>query len=363
MHSFAILAIRATGCSDDAAILLGMTPVSLEFRAIDEPQPGARWRQRFNASWPLYREWFLRDGEAARASYAEARRMLRSHMPELVPVWEWLVELAGGSDLAARCLAMYDTPPLSPGCSQAVYDRGEPILVRNYDFHPDRFEGVIAGTALTGRRVVGTSDCMWGLLDGLNDDGLAASITFGGEARSERGFAIPIVVRYLLEMCDSVPAAVAALADMPIQAPYNLTLLDRAGRRQTLFLRPGSGPREAQFVAATNHQATVACSEYAEATRTVERQRLLLDLIADDTVDEEQFISSFLRPPLRSTDYPRGFGTLYTAVLRPSRGTAEYRWPNLSWQHSVAQVHEGIRSITLETASAAERPAVDRALV
>jgi predicted choloylglycine hydrolase len=338
-----------------------MIPVSLEFHAIDEPQPGPRWQQRFNDAWPLYRRWFLRDGEAARASYAESRRMLRAHMPELVPVWEQLVELAGGGDLAARCLAMYDTPPLAPGCSQAVYDRGgEPILVRNYDFHPDRFEGVVAGTALTGRRVVGTSDCMWGLVDGLNDDGLAASITFGGEPGSDRGFAIPIVVRYLLEMCDCVPAAVQLLAELPIQAPYNLTLLDRAGRRRTLFLGPGRWPREAQFVATTNHQATVSCSEYAEATRTVERQRLLLHLVDDETVDEEQFISSFLRPPLRSTDYWRGFGTLYTAVLRPGAGTVQYRWPNLSWQHSVAHVHEGSRTLTLETATAEAGPVIER---
>jgi predicted choloylglycine hydrolase len=287
--------------------------------------------------------------------------MLHSHMPELVPVWEQLVELAGGGDLAARCLAMYDTPPLTPGCSQAVYDRNrEPILVRNYDFHPDRFEGVVAGTALTGRRVVGTSDCMWGLVDGLNDDGLAASITFGGEPCAERGFAIPIVVRYLLEMCSSVPAAVELLADIPIQAPYNLTLLDRAGRRRTLFLRPGSWPREAEFVATTNHQATVSFSEYAEATRTVERQQWLIDLIADETVDEEEFIASFLRPPLRSTDYRRGFGTLYTAILRPGAGTVEYRWPDLSWQHSVAQVQEGTRTLTLETATPEAGPVIER---
>src|SRR5450755_2621181 len=189
-----------------------MTLVTLDFHAIDEPEPGGRWQRRFKDAWPSYRSWFLRDGDASRPTYAEARRMLRLHMPELVPVWEHLAELAGGGDLQARFLSMYDTPPLAPGCSQAVYDRGsEPVLVRNYDFHPGRFEGVIAGTRLTGRRVVGTSDCMWGLVDGLNEDGLAASITFGGEHGAGRGFAIPIVIRYLLETCDSVPGAIEAV--------------------------------------------------------------------------------------------------------------------------------------------------------
>ena len=289
--------------------------------------------------------------------------MLRAHMPELVPVWERLVELAGGGDLAARFLAMYDTPPLAPACSQAVYDRGaEPALVRNYDFHPDRFEGVIAGTALAGRRVVGTSDCMWGLLDGLNEGGLAASITFGGERSSERGFAIPIVVRYLLETCDSVADAVRALAGIPIQTPYNLTLLDRGGDRRTLYLRPG-GSRQSRFMAATNHQDRIRWPQYAEATCTVERRRRLLDLLADHGVDEDGFISSFLRPPIRSVDYRRGFGTLYTAVIRPRAGTVEYLWPGVSWRHSVAALDEGSRTLMLSSSAdatplvEADRPA------
>ena len=51
-------------------------------------------------------------------------------------------------------------------------------------------------TAWSGRRVIGMSDCLWGLLDGVNDDGLAVSLTFGGRTASGEGFAIPLVVRY-----------------------------------------------------------------------------------------------------------------------------------------------------------------------
>ncbi|TMM02034.1 MAG: hypothetical protein E6G10_11090, partial [Actinobacteria bacterium] len=61
-----------------------MPAVSLTFRAFDEPQPGARWRARFAELWPAYRGWYLRDGDAARPSYREARVMLQRHMPELV---------------------------------------------------------------------------------------------------------------------------------------------------------------------------------------------------------------------------------------------------------------------------------------
>ena len=65
--------------------------------------------------------WFLREGEAARPSYATSVRMLRAHMPELVPAYERVVELAGGGDLAARMLSLYKPPPYLAACSQGVW--------------------------------------------------------------------------------------------------------------------------------------------------------------------------------------------------------------------------------------------------
>ena len=53
------------------------------------------------------------------------------------------------------------------------------------------------------RRVIGTSDCLWGLLDGVNDAGLAVSLTFRGRRVLGDGFGIPIVVD-LLEVCETV---------------------------------------------------------------------------------------------------------------------------------------------------------------
>jgi len=199
----------------------------------------------------------------------------------------------------------------------------------------------------TGRRVPGTSDWMWGQRHGPNAAGLAVSLTFGRDGRAGPGFAIPIVVRYLRPTCASVPDAEAALARLPVQAPYNLTLLDRAGRRQTLFVGPGEAPRPSRVVAATNHQASVSWTQYARATRTVERQRCLLALLDDAGVDEASFVDAFLRAPLRSVDYAGAFGTLYTAVLRPADGTVEYRWPSLTWRQALDDFEEGTRTVAL----------------
>jgi hypothetical protein len=46
-------------------------------------------------------------------------------------------------------------------------------------------------------------------------------------------------------------------------------------------------------------------------------------------------------------------GTLYTAVYKPARGSAEYRWPGLAWEHSFDRFREGSRTIRLLESTAA----------
>jgi predicted choloylglycine hydrolase len=325
-----------------------------EFTAVAELQPGARWRARFAETWPAYRRWYLRDGDAARPSYATARRMLTEHMPELVPAWERLVELTGGGDLAARMLSLYDPPPVITGCSQAVLTRAEPVLVRNYDFHPALLDGMVSATALTGRRVLGMSDCLWGLLDGVNDAGLAVSLAFGGRQAIGPGFAVPLVVRYLLEVCGTTRQALDVLARLPVQASYNLTIADRGGAAATAVVAPDR-PMAVREPFAANHPHEVEWDEHARATASVEREERMLALLADPATTEEEFIAAFLAPPLHNTAYDDGFGTLYTAAYRPADGSVEYRWPGTSWRQSLDRFEEGTRRVSLTAA----RPARD----
>ena len=316
-------------------------PEQLEFEAVEELEPGEQWRGRFEAMWPAYRAWYLQDGRSQRPSLAACRRALTRHMPELVPIYERLVELAGRDTLAARLLSLYRPPGFVVGCSQGAWTRaGGPALVRNYDYPIDRLEGIVYLTKWGERRVIGMSDCLWGLLDGVNDSGLAISLTFGGRRDVGDGFAIPLAVRYLLETCDTVAEARAAIARIPVHAPQNLTLLDSSGEFLTAYVGPG---RPAEFVATagtTNHQGRVEWPEYAQAIRTVERERCVLSLLDDDGMTLERFVESFLEPPLHNTGYAQGFGTIYTAAYFPAEGRVEYRWPDVVWEQSFDRFDE-----------------------
>ena len=78
----------------------------LAFEAIEELEPGDRWRESFREMWPAYRGWYLKEGESARPDLETCRRELGRHMPELMPTYERLVELAA----ERRTIVLYEAP-------------------------------------------------------------------------------------------------------------------------------------------------------------------------------------------------------------------------------------------------------------
>lgn len=321
--------------------------MEIGFEAIREDLPGARWRQVFDRHWPAYRTWYLQDGARARPTFLACRRALRTHMPELVPTWERLVELAGGGDVEARFLSLWCPPPFIAGCAQVVWvppagstaDDG-PVLLRNYDYSPALLEGTWLQSRWCGRSVIAMIDCLWGVLDGMNEAGLAVSLSFGGRTAVGDGFGVPLVLRYVLETCTTVAEAVAALRRIPLHMTYNVALLDRAGDWCHAYLAPDRPPQFVRVAAVTNHQDRVEWPAHARATLTEERQAVLMQALRQ--VDSgEALLRQMLRPPVFQTSFARGYGTLYTAVYRPVAGTAELVWQDFRWPQSHADFREG----------------------
>ncbi len=318
---------------------------SLLFRAVEEARPGAVWQGLFETFWPSYQRWYLQSGDAARPYYLPCVRALRSHMPELMPTYEKLVELAGGGDLQARFLSLFCPPPYVTGCSQAVWPGEHPMLVRNSDYPPQLCEGLILKTAWHGRQVIGMSDCIWGLLDGMNEDGLAVSLSFGGRREVGEGFGVPLVLRYVLETCTRTAEAAKALARIPVHMSYNVTLVDHRGEFATVYVAPGKRGQIRRTAAATNHQHKIEWHQHASATATVERHRRLLLMLQDSELDADELIGAFLRPPIYSGAYTRGFGTVYSAAYWPTEGRANFFWPGSEWPQSFAHFAPGERLI------------------
>lgn len=321
------------------------------WRAISEDLPGPKWAGLFREYWPDYRAWWLKEGETIRPTYAESLRALKSHMPELVPLYDQLCELSGGTDHAARFLSFYTPPPYLASCSQAIWAGKQPVMVRNYDYNPKAFDSLVLRTRWQGRRVMGTSDGLWGLVDGVNDKGLSISLTFGGRRVVGEGFGVPLILRYALQICETAAEAAEVLARVPTHMSYNVTVLDRKRDYLTVMMSPDREAVITHAAVATNHQSNVEWISHARFTATIERERFLLQRLRLHRDPEEKFIGAFLKPPLYSTAFGQGFGTLYTAVYRPRRREMELRWPGVVWPLSLDDFVEGAREVTLPGAA------------
>jgi len=326
-------------------------PVELTFRSVSECAPGPKWRGIFESGWPGWSTWL---GSAAGGPLGgaerpiQAERALRRHMPEMARVWERLVETAGADERAAQFLTFWTPPRYLVHCAQAVLvDQDGPVLVRNYDLDPALNEGCLLDSAWLGRRVMGMVEGMAGLADGMNAAGLAVSLAFGGRPAIGRGFGIPLIVRYLLEVCSDVTDALEALRLLPCHMSYNLTLVDRQGRHATVLLAPDRPPIVTEVRLATNHQLGVEWPRHARMTRTIEREVSLARTLADPGTDRHALRDAFLSAPLHSLRYGEGFGTVYTAVYRPAEASMELAWPGLApLRQQFEGFAEGERTIT-----------------
>src|SRR5436309_5170538 len=125
-------------------------PRGISLMSMRERRPGAKLQALYRRHWPAYRDWYLREGEAARPTLEEARTELAHHMPEMLSTWSAIVEAVDADELGARMLTIYDPPPLLSGCSQAAIT-DQRLLVRNYDYDVNLFDGVMMATGYNGR--------------------------------------------------------------------------------------------------------------------------------------------------------------------------------------------------------------------
>ena len=320
------------------------------FRARKIGDIESQWRAVFDDYWPAYAAWYRQQMPANINPQALklGQRQLASVMPEMLPIYQSMREVTDDCPVVAQFLTGYQPPAYLLNCSQAVLLDEEPLLMRNYDLSPDLSENLITQSDWLGQSIMGTNECLWGLDDGINESGLCASVTFGGSNRVGRGFGIPFILRYLLQTCETVKSGIRLLQRVPSHMAYNVTLVDRQGSFATVMLAPGEAAIVTRERCITNHQGRVSWPQQAVFSRTRERKQFLDELLARENLNERQLLAAFLRAPLLNSDFRRNFGTVYTAVYRPSSETMSYHWPDEpAWRHGFTDFSARQRAVNL----------------
>lgn len=325
-----------------------MQPTTFRARRIGEFD--SQWKAVFDDYWPAYKSWYLQKKPAGinPGAIKQGHRQLTMIMPEMLPLYESFLEVSNDCPVAAEFLTGYQPPAYLVSCSQAVLLGEEPLLMRNYDLSPDLSENLLSRSNWLGQDIIGSNECLWGLDDGMNKSGLAASLAFGGSNKLGKGFGIPFILRYMLQICDNVKQAIKVLQRVPSHMAYNVTLVDKQGAFATVMLAPGQDAVVTRERCITNHQTRVTWPQQAVFSKTLERKQFLDELLARGKVNEQQLRKAFLAAPLRSADYPQQFGTVYTAVYKPLSETMSYHWPaEKAWRHSFVDFRASAKTVNL----------------
>ncbi|MCV6606207.1 MAG: C45 family autoproteolytic acyltransferase/hydrolase [Porticoccaceae bacterium] len=324
------------------------------FSAISDDANGVNLTPAVAARWPAYANWYTSGIDNRERPTAEVcRAQLATHMPELVPSYDHLINRLAphlsDAHLLPQFLSLYNAPAFVAGCSQAAWQRPEGnALIRNYDFPLKLWDAMLLHSNWNGTRVIAMTDCLWGVLDGINEHGLTASLSFGGKLQVGDGFAVTLALRYVLEFCRTVAEACAVLQRIPVAMAYNIVLMDAAGDHRTVFIGPGQTAEITQLPTTTNHQpnsGTDTALEILSDSRV--RDRFLQSRVNDQHQTLEHLKQLFLSPPLyRSNKDAKGWGTIYTACYQPQLGSVSLLWPNQEMTQSFAGFQDGQIQVT-----------------
>ncbi len=244
---------------------------------------------------------------------------------------------------------MFAPPSYLSGCSQAVWRT------------PGREHRSSCGTTTTPRsgsrarssprpgraeRVIGVSDCAWGLLDGINEDGLAVSLAFGGRKVVGTGFGVPLVVRYLLQTCGSTTEARrSVLRRLPYHLAHTLTIVDVTGDTCTAYSLPTARSCSPRCAVATNHQGQIEWTEHARATFSLEREGASVGLVTGGVSSSPSRRARVPDPAALPGRLRAANGDALHRGLRRSAGAATYCWPGLAWEQSFAEFGPGVQTV------------------
>src|SRR5680860_193133 len=309
--------------------------MQLNFSTVSEPSvAGAKWKGLFDSYWSGYRTWFLSNDTANTPDLKTSQDTLKKYMPKMWATYEHLCTLTDADPVTARFLTGFQPPAYISACAQAVIKADEIQLVRNYDYHPDLLEGTILLSKWNDHKVMGMSDCLIGLVDGINDAGLCVSLTFGGRKEVGYGFGIPFILRYVLEFCTNTAEAVKMLKGIPSHMSYNVTVVDKTGASKTVMLAPDKATLITNDAFATNHQGIVDWPENAQFNQTIKRYNFIKNYLKTKNIKADELAKAFLHSPLYNTKFTEGFGTLYTSVYPPKNLIMKVLWPNVAIERS-----------------------------
>lgn len=240
---------------------------------------------------------------------------------------------------------------LSPSCSQLAIKHSpsyqDPsVLVRNYDFDLDTEDFVIVKYKIKDKySFIGTSMMTFGIDSGVNEHGLAVSMSACGppvgvfqEAKTA-GLRFWVAIRVLLENCETAVQAKKLLDELPLSDNISYLCMDK--KDDMLIYQIVNGVRDYKFVQGGSQDFAVYAANHPTFPKIIEE----FPYGAYDSLVRYENIKNYLSNQgkksladirtLFTKPYPEGlhcnyygayFGTTKSVVLYPKEGKLEICW-------------------------------------
>ncbi len=276
-------------------------------------------------------------------------------------------EIAGFCDILkvpAEQILYYALSYMKPGCSQMALlssktENGHTLLARNYDFSEKMDDMTLCTTKINGRYAhIASSSVLFGRGDGMNECGLAVSMTSAGIPVSSMEGAIRrpaieglnfwAVIRSILENCANVEDSIDFTKEMPIAFNMNLMIADKSDNAALIETYDGrlavkriNESTADQYLYSTNHICLPELSHFEERKlkHSLVRYERIEKMLSKEKVSQEDI------KHLLSTKYPQGLmfnyydeflGTLRSVIFDTNSGEVKlcFGSPDINEWHS-----------------------------
>jgi hypothetical protein len=197
------------------------------------------------------------------------------------------------------------------------------VYGRNYDFKPRYYGARFAIVQAGGSHAsIGASELLTGRLDGMNQHGLTIGLHRVRKSPRFPGLSSVLIVRIVLDQCETTPQAIALLQRLPHAMQYNYSLLDAGGVAAVVEAVPGCvAVRTGGWLACTNHFQSALLRPLNRRAGHSQDRLPPLEAWAARGLRAEPLFTALNRStsPAFHHGYLRGAGTLHTIVGEPAK--------------------------------------------